>query len=286
MRQRSQKFDSRQNMTRSNYEVFHYNEPPKNDVEVHSHDFYEIFFLINGNISYWMEGEVYNPAPGDILLIDPMTLHRPIISKDNKTYERIVIWINKSYLDNFKENELDLSFCFQKSIESQKKLLHPSSMQKSKLTEKLSSLINEYYSDSYGSSLYSDSLLLQVMIELNRLVSNNAQKPIRQHGTSTLVSQILDYIGKNYREEISLDSLAEHFFVSKYHLSHEFSKETGTSLYRYIMLKRLIEAKQLLQQNITAGEAAIKCGFNDYSSFFRAYKSEYGISPREYFEST
>jgi len=286
MRQRSQKFDSRQNMTRSSYEVFHYNEPPKNDVEVHNHDFYEIFFLISGNISYWMEGKIYKPEPGDILLIDPMTLHRPIIPKDDPTYERIVLWINKSYLADYTDNGIDLSACFHKPDVNRTNLLRPSSLNRAVITEKMGNLVKEYYSESYASSLYSDSLLLQIMIELNRISSNSAKNPEKQSGSSLLVSKVLEFIGAHYNEELSLDILADHFFVSKYHLSHEFSRETGSSIYRYITLKRLVEAKQLLQDRVPASEVAIQCGFKDYTGFFRAFKGEYGISPREYTAKT
>lgn len=282
MRQRSQKFEQRQNMTRSTYEIFHYNEPMKTDVEVHNHDFYEIFFLISGNISYWMEGQIYKPAPGDILLIDPMTLHRPIITQDDRTYERIVLWINKSYLSHYTDNGIDLSHCFEKTIESHRRLLRPSSVHKADLNEKLGNLINEYYSEAYGASLYADSLFLQIMIELNRLASISAKKPEKHSETSLVVSRLLEYIGEHFTDNITLDMLSEHFFVSKYYLSHEFSKETGTSIYRYIMLKRLVKAKQMLQNNFSATETAIQCGFKDYTSFYRAFKSEYGINPKEY----
>ncbi|MBR6649827.1 MAG: helix-turn-helix domain-containing protein [Clostridia bacterium] len=284
MRQKSQKFDNRQNMTRTTYEVFHYNEPMKNNVEVHNHDFYEIFILISGNISYWMEGNIYKPKPGDILLIDPMTLHRPIVDQNEPNYERIVLWINKNYLASYVEKGTELSNCFEKAVENKRRLIRPTPLQKADLTEKLSNLIKEYYSHDYGSSLYADSIFLQVMIELNRLSSYSAKKPEKQNESSSLVTGLLEYIGENFVEDISLDILSERFFVSKYHLSHEFSKETGTSIYRYIMLKRLSKAKQMLQSDFTSAETAIQCGFKDYTSFFRAFKSEYGISPKAYSE--
>jgi len=69
--------------------------------------------------------------------------------------------------------------------------------------------------------------------------------------------------------------------VSKYHLSHEFSSIVGTSVYRYIMLKRLLIAKQMLSSGISPGAVCINCGFGDYANFFRAFKAQYGISPRD-----
>ena len=82
-------------------------------------------------------------------------------------------------------------------------------------------------------------------------------------------------------DDLSLELLASKFYVSKYHLSHEFGKAMGTGVYRYIMLKRLLVARQLLLKGMSAGEVCSKCGFKDYTNFYRAFKDEYGISPSE-----
>lgn len=278
MRQKIQPFDVRQNMKGSTYEIFHYNEPVKNEVAIHNHDFYEIFFLLSGNISYWMEGELYHPAEGDIILIDPMTLHRPIVSADEPSYERLVMWIKKSYLDSFSINGMQLCACFDHKTSY---LLHPNSSQRADLTEKFGALVREYYSDEYGASLYADGLFLQIMVELNR-IGMKTLKPETTADSSPLVSKVVEYIGAHFNEDLSLDNLATRFFVNKYHLSHEFSNDVGISVYRYIMLKRLTVAKQMLMEHKPPGEVCMKCGFKDYTSFFRAFKAEYGISPRTF----
>ena len=278
MRQNIQHFDIRQSMNNSKYEIFHYKEPAENKVEIHSHDFYEIFFLLDGDISYWLEGKIYQPKKGDILLIDPSTLHRPIIPENKPVYERIVMWIDRNYLDSISSDKIQLSECFDGNSSC---LLHPNSSQRAELTEKFSNLVREYYSDEYGSSIYADSLFMQIMVELNRMKMTH-YRPQNVRKTSTLVSGTVEYIGEHFSEELSLDMLAEKFYVSKYHLSHEFSDNVGISVYRYIMLKRLTAAKRMLIENSSPGEVYLACGFKDYTSFFRAFKAEYGISPREF----
>ena len=97
-----------------------------------------------------------------------------------------------------------------------------------------------------------------------------------------LVSQVLAYIGAHYQENITLESLAAEFYVSKYHLSHEFSHRVGTSIYRYVIFRRLLQARELMGAGLTPGEVYQNCGFGDYANFYRAFKGEYGISPREF----
>jgi AraC-like DNA-binding protein len=81
-----------------------------------------------------------------------------------------------------------------------------------------------------------------------------------------------------------MDELSRHFFISKYHLSREFKKHTGTTLYRYVVQKRLILAKGLILQGNPITAVYEQCGFGDYSNFFRAFKNEYGTTPQEFLQ--
>ena len=121
--------------------------------------------------------------------------------------------------------------------------------------------------------------------EVHRLIDEGykrAESILTEHMDK--LKLVLEYIGEHFCEELSLDSLAERFYVSKYHLSHTFQSAVGTSVYRYIILKRLLMAKQMLAGGIPAGVVCRSCGFKDYANFFRAFKSEYGISPKAYVE--
>ena len=102
---------------------------------------------------------------------------------------------------------------------------------------------------------------------------------------SKVVYDILEYINSNFQEDLSLDALANRFFISKYHLSREFNRIVGTSVYRYIIQKRLILAKQLISSGVPTSTVYQQCGFGDYSNFYRAFKAEYQMSPREYLDN-
>ena len=282
MRERTQQFDPRQHMQRQNFEIFHYHEPkPSGSVEVHHHDFYEMYFFLSGKVEYRVEGKIYRLDPGDLLLINPMELHQPIPETDIP-YERFVLWINKGYLENFSNGEISLTRCFDTSLPTHTNLLRPTAGQKADLKGRLEELVRESYGSEYGGNLCATGIFIQFMVELNRMALRSVGEGEQQEETSPLVSQVLSYIGEHYNEELSLEGLAQRFYVSKYHLSHEFSRIVGTSVYRYIMMKRLLIAKQMLMGGVSPGVVYSNCGFGDYANFYRAFKAQYGISPRDY----
>lgn len=282
MRERSQRFDPRQTMQRDTFEVFHYREPRPNTVEVHHHDFYEVYYLLSGEVEYWVDGRIIRMQAGELLLINPQELHRPILEEGCRNYERIVLWINKEYLEGLFRDSVDLSRCFDTSLPTHTHLIRPDVSERSALTARMGELVREYYSKEFGSELSAYGLFLQFMVQLNRMAQKVQGHQEETQQLSTLVRNVLSYIGENLSEQMTLDALAAQFFISKYHLSHAFSREVGVSVYRYILLRRLLLARQLLLAGETAGQVCRSCGFSDYTSFYRAFKSEYGISPREF----
>ena len=277
MREQAQNFDPRQVMRKDSFEVFHYKQPRPGGVEVHHHDFYEVYFLLDGTVEYWVDGRILKMEPGDLLLINPMELHRPMLTENNRIYERIVVWIDKEYLEHLGDGSL--SNCFDSDDPNHSHLIRLRPAERTGITALLSELVRESYSREYGSELSAYGLFLQFMVGINRLARHRGHRE-ESRQQSELVQQVLLYIGENLSQSISLETLAEHFFVSKYYLSHTFSREVGVSLYRYITLRRLLLARQLLSQGIPAGQVSRSCGFSDYTSFYRAFKSEYGISPK------
>lgn len=280
MRERTHHFDPRQSMSSPDFEVFHYYDLKSAGVELHHHDFYEVYFLVGGQMDYRVEGRIYHLEPGDLLLISPMEFHQPVVKGAEKAYERIVLWISKAYLERCSSEKVSLTRCFDASIPTHTNLLRLSAAQRADVTLRLGELLREQGSQEYGGELYSASLLLQFLVELNR-IALGAAISVEQQETSPLVTRVLEYINEYYDRTITLDKLAQQFYVSKYHLSHEFSRVVGTSVYRYVMLKRLMIAKQMLSSGVAPGTVCVNCGFPDYANFYRAFKAQYGISPRD-----
>jgi len=256
-----QKFEHRQSMKNKQFEVFHYRERSPGNMEVHHHDFFEIYFLLGGEVSFRVEGRAHTLKPGDMLLINPQELHQALIDRDT-IYERLVLWIDRGYLAELSAMGMDLAACFDTRLPTHTNHLRPNKVQRAELQGLLEKLASEFYGDGFGNGQYAQGLLMQFLVEVNRLVLAGDKRSAPAEETD-LVDQVLSYIGAHYTEELSLEKLASTFYVSKYHLSHEFSKRVGTGIYRYIMFRRLMHARELLEGGTPPGEVYGQCSFGD-----------------------
>ena len=96
MRQALSTFHARQTMNNREFEVFHYKDVRPEGIMLHNHDFYEVYLFLDGAVEYQIENTIYPLVRGDMLLVSPMELHRPISHKGE--YERIVLWISRTYM--------------------------------------------------------------------------------------------------------------------------------------------------------------------------------------------
>lgn len=97
--------------------------------------------------------------------------------------------------------------------------------------------------------------------------------------TTQIILHVSDYLAQSFREDISLDELAARFSLSKYHLTRSFTKAFGMSPHQYLLNCRITYAKRLIRQGETFAYAAAASGFNDYSSFLRAFTRYAGVTP-------
>ncbi len=284
MRQ-AEKFDPRQEMGHADFELQYKRDTYLKDVELHHHDFYELYFLLAGDVTYTIESRQYHVMPGDLLLISPRELHQICIRPEMSAYERYVLWVDPQLLSKHSTSLSDLTLNLDPSSHGHGNLLRINPEYHSTIQRLFEQLWQESESDSFGSDLLRESLLIQLLVTINRLADRQTGKYEAATYPSHAVSKVVDYINLHYAEALSLEQLAELVYVSKYHLSHEFNRQVGTSVYRYIQKKRLLIARQLLAQGNKPNEVYAACGFGDYAGFYRAFKGEYGVTPREYAQS-
>jgi AraC-like DNA-binding protein len=268
----------------SNFKIFHLSDSNLGEIDFHYHDFHKVLIHLSGNTSYSIEGQTFKLKPDDIVFVNAGEVHRPIFH-DNSTYERIIIYISKDFLSQYSHDENDLSYCFRNAMENDSHVLRLRSFKNSKVASSVSKLINNLGKDEYANELLMQVLFLEFMIELNRAAVSDEVEYISTNYSGTKINSIIQFINENLTSELSVDSIAENFYISRYYLMHTFKGETGYTVGNYITMKRLSHAQALIDSGLPIVEASEQAGFSTYSTFLRAYKKTYGTSPRKKAES-
>lgn len=283
MKVKTHKYLTRQFMLSKDYEIYHYSNTDLDSVNLHHHDFYECYLFISGDVTYLIEGKTYNLQPGDIILINSRELHQAIINNKEMTYERIVLWLNRAFLKELSSKETDLSLCFEGA--NKKNVLRGDIELKKNIKALLSKLISLEYYKGIGNELLYRAYITEIMVQLNNLTFNQEIYTDADMEKNNLIEDMVEYINNHLEEDITIDKLSEYFYLSKFHLSREFKKHTGTTIHRYIVQKKLIEAKELIIRGTPIIEVYKQCGFGEYSNFFRAFKNEYGVTPKQFYKA-
>ena len=265
----------------NNFKLFHIKDKINLEFDFHYHDFNKIIIFISGDVSYIIEGKSYNLKPWDILFVNNHDIHKPIVNS-SQTYERIIIWINSKFLESHNYENCDLTKCFKLVDEKRLIIIRLNNDFQKELKDLIYLLESSLNSKEFGSTLLSNSLFIQLIIYLNRIhIYNKYIQDENIFKYDKEIENILLYINQNLSEDLSIGTLSQKFFISRYYLMHKFKKETGYTLHNYILSKRLFKAKELIKSGTPITTASMQCGFNDYSSFLRSFKKTFNCSPRE-----
>lgn len=265
-----------------NFRLFHLKDKKNQEFEFHYHDFNKIIIFLSGNVTYLVEGKAYDLKPWDILLINNHDLHKPVIDP-HVDYERIIIWLQQDFIRSQKDRSCDLSQCFTTANEKRFNLIRLNPQLQTDIQTLLKQLETSLVSQEFGHEALSQAYFLQLMVYLNRVFLPGAYQPDRSDSRyDKQISEILDYINRHLNEDLSNGTLSKQFYVSKYYLMHKFKEHTGYTLHSYVQQKRLLHAKDLMQDGVPVLKAASLCGFSDYSTFLRAFRKFYGIPPKTF----
>ena len=207
-------------------------------------------------------------------------VHRPVIH-DTTPYERMIIYVSPDFAVTSSDKTIFLNQCFLPDAAMPSNVLHLSGMKERRLLDTMTELVHSFSEDSFANEIYQNTLFLEFMIHLNRAALSGTLQYEDSFQANEKILSVLTYMNEHLTEDITVDSLAEHFFTSRYYLMHSFKEQTGYTIGNYLSTKRLLFARDLISSGTAVTDACFACGFHNYSTFLRAYKKQFGKSPRE-----
>ena len=249
--------------------------PDESLFPLHAHNRYEIYCFLAGQGYYTVEGHDYPLTPGCILVMRDGETHKLHISPD-RPYERMALHFSPHLVDPALRESLLAPFRARPL--GQRNMLLPS--------EELSRVVDMLRRITDGTLPPEEdrarilAYLPAILHELSRAALINGPSVEETDGTP-LVSQIIDYINHAPAEVESMEALEEKFGFSRSYLNRTFRRSTGVSIWDYVILKRLTEARKSIRRGTPAVIAAREAGYTDYSSFYRQYKKRFDITPEE-----
>lgn len=244
-------------------------------IDLHSHTFWEILYVRSGSIEYLIGTARYHVQRGDVILVPPGLSHRPLFPRQlAEPYSRAVLWVNADFFRQLAARFPELDF-------TGRYVLRTAGTQWEFLGDLFRAGVNEAQS---GQPLWQAACVgntIQLLVWLSRAfadVGGTASLPEKRE----LIDEMVLYIENNLSSKLTLESVARRFLVSESTVSQLFRRRLGVSFYRFVTQRRLIAAKSLILEGEVLEQVGIRVGFGDYSSFYRAFRQEYGISPAKF----
>ena len=249
--------------------------------QFHMHPHYEFYLFIRGNAQIVIEDERFDAHPMDLFVFPPGVMHRAAILGHEEPYERAYFYATRKALAEMEEDGYPLLPILEEAARGGIYSFHAEDTDASRFIR-----LVDHYIEALKDPDPSVPAMNRCRVNMQALIAcKTAQhKNILTPRPSDRISEVIRYINEHMLEPLTLDSLAEQFYVSKYTLLHDFKDYANISVHQYILTKRVIFAQQLMQRGCGPGNAAKQSGFNDYAGFYRAFVRQARETPQAYFD--
>lgn len=237
------------------------------DFSTHTHNGWEFLLVINGKLSYTVDGNVFDIGPGILIIARPGEIHS-LISDGPIHYERYSVVATEQLFPK------ELIAQFPSDI-------HVLDLSKNRHIPALYEKFRFYIDNLKGE--HQDRMLRQLIGELMTDIYIAAQTPSKSVASQSniTITKVVSYIKEHIREPLTVQTICDHLFISPSYLHYCFAKHLNVTPRRYIMLQKLQLAQQALVNAENPTKVCREFGFHNYSTFYRNYQKIYGCRPSE-----
>lgn len=270
----------REGYLRENYRLFHLRDTAGQERDFHFHDFDKLVILLAGRVDYTVEGVTYSLKPWDVLLVKHHTIHRALIDRE-VPYERVILYLDSGWLRR-SHGAGELMGCFDMADRLGCHSFRPHEEERRSLSACLDRLEEAMSDGEFGAALLRDARLMELLVLINRTANREGEDHAPEGRVyDPKITRALDYINENLGRDMSVEEIAEYAWLSKYYFMRLFKAQTGVTVHAYVRQKRLLNAARMIRAGVSVSKAAEDCGFRDYSTFYRAFRDSFGVTPGE-----
>ena len=228
------------------------------------HSYHELLFCEEEKLTLHTENRCIGLDKGDLVIIPKGVYHFFDLSKRER-FKRVKI----SFEDEFiKERGLSLFYLGTTAV----------SFAEGRIRTLLERLCEVIACEGKESDFFVRSAAIMLLAELE---ISGIKAPLLHRKNNEIIIRTVRRISENLSSDLSVFTLAKSENVSPSFLTHNFKKEVGISLHKYVLARRMAYAKELMENGEKPTKIYISCGFGDYSSFYKAYVAYYGATPSE-----
>lgn len=250
----------------------------------HFHSTYEIYYLMSGQRSFFIQDRTIAMEEGDVVIVSPNIVHRTI-NAAMPEHERLIVNIHPSYLGmNDTSSVAAVPDVLQPLREREYLVVRLSLHDRMSIDGLADGIMREMREQKPGFELFAQTLVQQLLIMCCRHAGQGSTQPIASPSAMhERISEIAQYINRHYMDDLSLQRVADQFYISSYYLSRFFKEATGFTFVEYLNSVRIKEAKKLLEGTpMKVSMIAKKVGFGSVTHFGRVFKAVTGRAPLFY----